>query len=97
MGGQVLVYHDVLGMLTHPHHAAVAPRFCKRYANVGQVVAEALLAYGADVRAGGFPSPAYAPYKMGEGELGPFQAYAERVVAARRGDERNGVKGGVTS
>ncbi|OSX75636.1 hypothetical protein BU14_0229s0024 [Porphyra umbilicalis] len=85
MGGQVLVYHDVLGMLTHPHHAAVAPRFCKRYADVGDVVHRALVAYGADVRAGAFPSPAYAPYKIGAGALSEFRAYAAKVAAARRG------------
>ena len=28
--GQVLVYHDMLGMLSHPHHESVTPRFAKR-------------------------------------------------------------------
>lgn len=35
---QVLVYHDMLGMLQHPHHAQFVPRFCKNYANVGEEV-----------------------------------------------------------
>ncbi|WCJ37800.1 3-methyl-2-oxobutanoate hydroxymethyltransferase 2 mitochondrial [Euphorbia peplus] len=26
--GQVLVYHDLLGMMQHPHHAKVTPKFC---------------------------------------------------------------------
>ena len=30
---QVLVYHDLLGMMQHPHHAKVTPKFCKQ---VGQ-------------------------------------------------------------
>ena len=34
---QVLVYHDLLGMMQHPHHAKVTPKFCKQYATVGQV------------------------------------------------------------
>ena len=34
---QVLVYHDLLGMMQHPHHAKVTPKFCKQYAAVGQV------------------------------------------------------------
>jgi len=34
--GQVLVYHDLLGMLSHPHHKQFVPKFCKQYANVGQ-------------------------------------------------------------
>ena len=28
--GQVLVYHDLLGMTSHPHHAQVTPKFCKQ-------------------------------------------------------------------
>ena len=28
--GQVLVYHDMLGMLSHPHHESVTPAFAKR-------------------------------------------------------------------
>lgn len=34
---QVLVYHDLLGMMQHPHHAKVTPKFCKQYAAVGKV------------------------------------------------------------
>ena len=34
--GQVLVYHDLLGMMHHPHHAQHVPSFCKRYATVGE-------------------------------------------------------------
>eukprot|EP00960_Hanusia_phi_P073767 768082-Hanusia_phi.AAC.7 len=29
--GQVLVYHDLLGMMQHPHHAKVTPKFCKQF------------------------------------------------------------------
>ncbi|GFH29745.1 3-methyl-2-oxobutanoate hydroxymethyltransferase, partial [Haematococcus lacustris] len=36
--GQVLVYHDLLGMMSHPHHAKVTPKFCKQYAHVGQAI-----------------------------------------------------------
>jgi hypothetical protein len=35
---QVLVYHDLLGMMSHPHHAKVTPKFCKQYAQVGQAI-----------------------------------------------------------
>ena len=35
---QVLVYHDLLGMLQHPHHAKVTPKFCKQFGNVGTVI-----------------------------------------------------------
>ena len=43
---QVLVYHDLLGMMQHPHHAKVTPKFCKQYAAVGAAIQE--------VRAGGW-------------------------------------------
>jgi 3-methyl-2-oxobutanoate hydroxymethyltransferase len=31
------VYHDLLGMMQHPHHAKVTPKFCKQYGAVGEV------------------------------------------------------------
>jgi hypothetical protein len=34
---QVLVYHDLLGMMQHPHHAKVTPKFCKQFGAVGEV------------------------------------------------------------
>ncbi|GKV49459.1 hypothetical protein SLEP1_g56209 [Rubroshorea leprosula] len=40
--GQVLVCHDLLGMLQHPRHAQVTPRFCKQNARVGDVINKAL-------------------------------------------------------
>ncbi|THF95464.1 hypothetical protein TEA_007726 [Camellia sinensis var. sinensis] len=39
---QVLVYHDLLGMMQHPHHAKVTPKFCKQYGQVGDVINKAL-------------------------------------------------------
>ncbi len=50
-GGQVLVYHDLLGL-----EDRLAPRFVRRYAELGRETREALAAYAADVRAGRFPS-----------------------------------------
>jgi 3-methyl-2-oxobutanoate hydroxymethyltransferase len=48
--GQVLVYHDVLGI-----EDRVAPKFVRRYAELGATAVDALRAYAADVRAGRFP------------------------------------------
>lgn len=67
VSGQVLVYHDLLGMMQHPHHAKVTPKFCKQYARVGDVVQQALSQYAADVADGTFPGEAFSPYKMGAG------------------------------
>jgi 3-methyl-2-oxobutanoate hydroxymethyltransferase len=49
--GQVLVYHDVLGI-----EDRMSPKFVRRYADVGAVSIEGLRAYADDVRARRFPS-----------------------------------------
>ncbi|MCB0978505.1 MAG: 3-methyl-2-oxobutanoate hydroxymethyltransferase [Acidimicrobiales bacterium] len=51
--GQVLVYHDVLGI-----EDRMAPKFVRRYADVKARSVEALAAYAADVRSKAFPGPA---------------------------------------
>jgi 3-methyl-2-oxobutanoate hydroxymethyltransferase len=51
--GQVLVYHDVLGIEQH-----MRPRFVRRYAELGGAAVEALQAFAADVRARRFPADA---------------------------------------
>ena len=50
--GQVLVYHDMLGLT-----AGKAPKFVKRYANLADDIARAAAAYAEDVRTGQFPGP----------------------------------------
>lgn len=49
--GQVLVYHDVLGI-----EDRVTPKFVRRYATQRADAVEAIAAYSADVRSGAFPS-----------------------------------------
>jgi 3-methyl-2-oxobutanoate hydroxymethyltransferase len=61
--GQVLVYHDLLG-LTEGH----LPRFVKRYANLSREIRDALEAYVQDVRTGAFPEEQHT-YAMAEDEL----------------------------
>lgn len=51
--GQVLVYHDVLGI-----EERIAPKFVRRYASLGADATAALAAYAADVRSGAFPAEA---------------------------------------
>ncbi|MHB1787380.1 MAG: 3-methyl-2-oxobutanoate hydroxymethyltransferase [Acidimicrobiales bacterium] len=51
--GQVLVFHDVLGL-----EERIVPKFVRRYADLAGVATEALAAYAADVRSGRFPSDA---------------------------------------
>ena len=51
--GQVLVLHDMLGLTFQ-----TAPKFARRYANVGEIISNAVREYCADVRSGGFPTDA---------------------------------------
>jgi len=51
--GQVLVWHDVLGLTEDP-----VPRFVRRYERLGERIADALRRFGTDVREGRFPSDA---------------------------------------
>ena len=66
--GQVLVYHDLLG-LTESH----LPRFVKRYANLSREIRDALEAYATEVRSGAFPGEEHT-YSMSEDELEAFTA-----------------------
>ncbi len=51
--GQVLVFHDVLGLLPDP-----SPKFVRRYAQGFEDLRAALAAWAEDVRGGGFPNGA---------------------------------------
>lgn len=51
--GQVLVYHDVLGL-----EERIAPRFVRRYGELGRAARDALATFAADVRSRKFPSAA---------------------------------------
>lgn len=63
------MYHDLLGMMSHPHHAKVTPKFCKRYAEVGRVIQSALVQYRQDVEDRTFPGQQYSPYNIPDGEV----------------------------
>ncbi len=61
--GQVLVYHDVLGM-----YDGHTPKFVRRYANAAQDLQAALETYLADVREGRFPDEAKESFHMASDE-----------------------------
>jgi 3-methyl-2-oxobutanoate hydroxymethyltransferase len=65
--GQVLVYHDLLG-LTEGH----LPRFVKRYANLSREIRDALESYAGEVRSGTFPEDQHT-YEMPAEELEEFE------------------------
>jgi 3-methyl-2-oxobutanoate hydroxymethyltransferase len=65
--GQVLVWHDMLGF-----YDGNAPRFVKRYADLGSVIVDALSRYAEEVRDGAFPEEQHT-YKMPAEELEAFE------------------------
>ena len=56
--GQVLVFHDVVGLFDR-----FVPKFVKQYINVRKTIIEALKEYNRDVVAGTFPGPEHS-FKM---------------------------------
>lgn len=68
--GQVLVYHDLLGLQDR-----LAPRFVRRYADLGAASVDAIARFAADVRSGAFPSDAESYHLSPEeaASLGIFQ------------------------
>jgi 3-methyl-2-oxobutanoate hydroxymethyltransferase len=66
--GQVLVYHDLLG-LTEGH----LPRFVKRYASLSREIRDALESYAEEVRSGAFPADQHS-YEMPAEELELFES-----------------------
>lgn len=53
--GQVLVFHDMLGLFTD-----FRPKFVKRYADLGEQVRQAMQQFAEEVRAGTFPGPEHS-------------------------------------
>jgi 3-methyl-2-oxobutanoate hydroxymethyltransferase len=61
--GQVLVFHDLLGL-----GAGKPPKFVRQYAEIGRIATEAVAAFAEDVRSGAFPSDGESYH--GSSELG---------------------------
>jgi 3-methyl-2-oxobutanoate hydroxymethyltransferase len=65
--GQVLVWHDLLGL-----YDGRAPRFVKQYAELSPTITAAVEQYAAEVREGVFPEERHT-YAMSEPELALFE------------------------
>jgi 3-methyl-2-oxobutanoate hydroxymethyltransferase len=74
--GQVLVWHDVLGLSTK------VPKFVKQYADLGSEIVKALHAYIADVQSGRFPDAAHT-YAMSEEERARFEKVRQDLSATK--------------
>jgi 3-methyl-2-oxobutanoate hydroxymethyltransferase len=66
--GQVLVFHDLLGI-----YDGHAPRFAKRYAEIKAQMVAGVAEYAAEVRSGAFPAPQHT-YSIDDEELERFRA-----------------------
>lgn len=65
--GQLLIVSDLIGQFQ-----AFTPKFVKKYANVAEVITNAMKEYCEEVRAGQFPDDDKYCYKMIEGEEAKF-------------------------
>jgi 3-methyl-2-oxobutanoate hydroxymethyltransferase len=77
--GQVLVWHDLLGL-----YEGRAARFVKRYANIGAAIREALAVYADDVREHRFPEEQHT-YAMPDEELEIFLSQTAASASRDRG------------
>jgi len=66
--GQVLVFHDVLGLYDRMH-----PKFVKQYANLGKLAQEALTQYVDEVTRNVFPGPEHV-FAMNQEALAHFRS-----------------------
>jgi 3-methyl-2-oxobutanoate hydroxymethyltransferase len=66
--GQVLVFHDLLGI-----YDGHAPRFAKRYADIKSQMVAGVAEYAAEVRSRSFPGPEHS-YSIDDEELASFRA-----------------------
>jgi 3-methyl-2-oxobutanoate hydroxymethyltransferase len=74
--GQVLVFHDLLGITT-----GRMAKFVKRYADVHETMVGAVRKYGAEVRSGHFPEPDHV-YGVEPAELAEFRRYLDQESLA---------------
>lgn len=61
------------------HLLQVTPKFCKQYAQVGDVVNKALLEYKKEVIEGSFPGPVHTPYKISPSDVSDFSKELEKL------------------
>jgi 3-methyl-2-oxobutanoate hydroxymethyltransferase len=76
--GQVLVFHDLLGITT-----GRMAKFVKRYANVHETMVGAVRKYGEEVRSRHFPEPDQV-YGVEPAELAEFRRYLDQESLASR-------------
>jgi 3-methyl-2-oxobutanoate hydroxymethyltransferase len=78
--GQVLVFHDMLGLTT-----GKAPKFVKRYANLAEEITRAATEYAEDVRTGKFPGPEHEYSTNGSAPAPPLRGIEQVGEEVRYG------------
>jgi 3-methyl-2-oxobutanoate hydroxymethyltransferase len=73
--GQLVIAHDVLGSFV----GDIAPRFVRRYAEVGASTEQAIRAYAADVRASRFPGPEHC-YPIDDEDAAELRAARRALI-----------------
>lgn len=73
--GQVLVFHDLLGLTFAP-----PAKFVRRYADLGSTITNAVQGFKGDVKSGSYPSDAES-YHLPKDTLSTLQAIADRKRA----------------
>jgi 3-methyl-2-oxobutanoate hydroxymethyltransferase len=76
--GQVLVFHDLLGI-----RDGLGARFVKRYANLQQEMNDGVTAYAHDVRTRRYPAPEHT-YSIDAGELAELRERLAPALAERK-------------
>ncbi|HEV1992379.1 MAG TPA: 3-methyl-2-oxobutanoate hydroxymethyltransferase [Candidatus Dormibacteraeota bacterium] len=87
--GQVLVYHDLLGLTT-----GKAPKFVKRYANLADDIGNAVQRFARDVASGEFPGPEHSYSANGAAPATSGAAPASSEAAPASTADRQEVKYG---
>ncbi len=75
--GQVLVFHDLLGI-----YDGHSPRFAKRFGDIKAQMVAGVAEYAAEVRSGAFPAPEHT-YSIDEDELAQLRAELGQLRAER--------------
>jgi 3-methyl-2-oxobutanoate hydroxymethyltransferase len=75
--GQLLIISDVIGQFQ-----AFTPKFVKKYANIAEVITNAIKEYIDDVHKGAFPEDKHC-YHMLEGEAEKFEKLAQRYKGVK--------------
>nr|GEX78192.1 3-methyl-2-oxobutanoate hydroxymethyltransferase 2, mitochondrial [Tanacetum cinerariifolium] len=93
-----LVYHDLLGMMQHPHYAKVTPKFYQQFAQVGEVINKALSKYKQEVKNRLFSGAVHSPYKINSTKVDGFSKELQKMgldkVAAATADAAENIEAG---